>query len=284
MNRLVLPMKSSCARISHFLLVDLLMILQGWTCWIGTYPPGCGLPEPWSPPCERGSIHEVDVYRWALFHAELWLVFIVCAVALAIMVMKVQERERAMGRYNFRRENDSDSSSGERMKLSRKVSTQAFLYIFFFFLTWIFPMVQFVVQNQTGYLLFPLLVLTTIINPLQGLYDAIIYARPRYLQHQERERMSVRRSMLIGLPSRVESLVHCLTTDDDEDVVGETMPEDRLSIRTLNLRDTSQEVTLTTGCDKADGNTVTFAETSKHSEACLDTTPSNEQYPDPDLP
>ena len=199
----------------------------GWTCWIATHPPGCGLPASWSPPCERGSVHDVDVYRWALFHAELWFAFVLCVIAMVLMVVKVRSRELAMGRYIFRVENDSsDSTSDERTALSRKVTTQALLYIFFFFLTWIFPMVQFVVANQTGYLLFPLLVLTTLVNPLQGFYDAIIYARPRYLQHLEKQRLMRQNSTRPNCPSRIESIVHVITSNnDDEEVDGEIMPD-----------------------------------------------------------
>lgn len=218
----------------------------GWTCWIGRYPPNCGLPAPWSPPCTRSSIHEVDVYRWALFHAELWFVFVLCAVAMLAMYLKVRHRERAMERYNFqdassnsalnsmgaisspppkrslRRMNLSfpGGMSGEEVKLSRKVATQAFLYCFFFFTTWIFPMVQFVVANQTGDLLFPLLVLTTIFSPLQGFLDAIIYLRPRYLQYRAR---SLRRRP--QAPSRIESVYHAIMSNEDDDIEGETMPD-----------------------------------------------------------
>ena len=204
----------------------------GWTCWIGTYPPGCGLPAPWSPPCQRASVKQVDIYRWALFHAELWFAFVLCAIAMIIMVMKVRQRENAMARYVFGGDGSDSTrrSSERRVILSQKVTTQASLYIFFFFVTWIFPMVQFVVGNQTGYLLFPFLVLTTLVNPLQGFYDAIIYARPRYLQYRERE-VTRRRTMHMSNPSRIESLVHILTTTEDGDdiVEGEIMPEEDLS-------------------------------------------------------
>lgn len=88
-------------------------------------------------------------------------------------------------------------------------------------------MVQFVVDNRTGYLLFPLLVLTTLFNPLQGFYDAIIYARPRYMQYRARE-AAIRRNMAINeYPSRIESIVHVITSNEEneEDIDGEIMPQ-----------------------------------------------------------
>lgn len=119
----------------------------------------------------------------------------------------------------------TSSNSNENVKLSKRVATQAFLYIFFFFATWIFPMIQFVVANNTGNLLFPLLVLTTILNPSQGAYDALIYLRPRYLQYRAHVTSSPRQNAAAN-PSRVESAYRALlTNDDDGNVEGKTMPE-----------------------------------------------------------
>ena len=75
----------------------------------------------------------------------------------------------------------------QRFQLSRRVATQAILYQFSFFITWIFPMVQFVVSFQTGDLYFPILVLTVIFTPLQGFGDALIYFRPRYLRYRQQQ-------------------------------------------------------------------------------------------------
>ena len=206
----------------------------GWTCWIGTYPPGCGLPAPWSPPCERGSVKAVDVHRWALFHVLLWFVFCLCTISMIILVVKVRQQEKSMERYVFRTGSDSSSSMERRQRdLSQKVAVQATLYIAFFFLTWIFPMVQFVVANRTGYLLFPMLLLTVIFNPLQGFYDAVIYFRPRYLQYRKQQAaQQATMDGVSGLPfscdrhSRLESLAHALKSNDVEaEVEGEIMPE-----------------------------------------------------------
>jgi len=76
----------------------------------------------------------------------------------------------------------SDSKS-----LSRKFAVQASFYVAAFFVTWIFPMVQFAyIQTSDGTLLFPLLALTVIFAPLQGFFDALIYIRPRYIRYKER--------------------------------------------------------------------------------------------------
>ena len=192
----------------------------GWTCWIGTYPPGCGENFP----CQRGDYERQDLYRWVFFHAQLWFVFCLSAVAMVLMYLSVRKKEKVMERYNF-----SDSSSeailrrrdARRQSLSRKVAIQACLYIFFFFLAWIFPMVQFVVAQKTRHLYFPLLCLTSFFNPLQGFFDLCIYLRPRYLSFREQSRESgIRytcRQAVINTFSAKNDRVGAETYDPDED-------------------------------------------------------------------
>jgi len=50
-------------------------------------------------------------------------------------------------------------------------------------------MVQFAVTNAPGgTLYFPLLAITVIVNPLQGMFNALIYIRPRYLRYRKKQR------------------------------------------------------------------------------------------------
>jgi hypothetical protein len=65
---------------------------------------------------------------------------------------------------------------------------QAWLYILAFSMAWIFPMIQWVISQVGGQLYFPILSITVIINPLQGFFNAVIYIRPRFLEHYRRKR------------------------------------------------------------------------------------------------
>ncbi|CAB9524745.1 expressed unknown protein [Seminavis robusta] len=77
----------------------------------------------------------------------------------------------------------------KKQKLSRRFAEQAFWYILSFFLAWIIPMAQFAVtQAPEGTLYYPLLALTVILNPLQGMWNALIYIRPRYLRYRQKQR------------------------------------------------------------------------------------------------
>ena len=72
----------------------------GWTCWIGTFPPGCGNSQFF--PCTRGDAQQVEKYRWAFFHAQLWTVFAIAGATLFGIWYSVEQRERRMLQYNFR--------------------------------------------------------------------------------------------------------------------------------------------------------------------------------------
>jgi hypothetical protein len=186
----------------------------GWTCWIGTFPPGCGVAYP----CLRGDFERQDAYRWAFFHAYLWVVFLFSALAMLLIYRSVRKREDAMHQYDFEDHSSSFRVSEKRESLSRKVAIQSFLFVFFFFLTWIFPMVQFVVAQETGYLYFPLLCLTVIFTPLQGFFDVSIYLRPRYLKYRVRRRSSG------GMVTRRQAVIMAFSAANDHDnkVEGET--------------------------------------------------------------
>lgn len=113
-----------------------------------------------------------------------------------------------MSRYTFPVA-DLDSNSQDNYEtMSGKVATQAFLYNFFFFITWIFPMVTFAVSVSTGSLYFPLLTLATIFTPMQGFFDAIIYLRPRYLKYRRRQREHG------GIRSRIVSVVRAMASKE----------------------------------------------------------------------
>ena len=109
----------------------------------------------------------------------------------------------------------------DEVPLSKKVATQAFLYCLLFFVTWIFPMAQFLVSQITGYLFFPMLCITVIINPLQGFFDAVIYLRPRYLKYRRKLHVQQQRQNGTSNSSRPVIVISMVLADDD-DCEGET--------------------------------------------------------------
>ena len=206
----------------------------GWTCWIGTYPPGCGET---SYPCQRGD-ERVNIYRWSFFLVELWLGFLLSGAAMFLMYRTVRQHEKQMERYEY---SGSSSDSGKQT-LSRRVAIQAMYYILFFFLTWAFPLVQFAVSERTGHTYFPLLTLTVIFAPFQGFFNSIIYIRPRYLQHRRLHNRRVdreARASMMSMFSRVVidrqvDHVRGEIYDPDENLAPNTEVEKRDSTREAN--------------------------------------------------
>jgi hypothetical protein len=56
-----------------------------WTCWLCTFPVGCGSS---TYPCIRGDSETIGKYRRAFFHAELWAVFGFTSVGCTVNDLK----------------------------------------------------------------------------------------------------------------------------------------------------------------------------------------------------
>jgi len=221
----------------------------GWTCWIGYFPVTCDVNP--NVECTRGI--NASIYRWAFFHIELWLCFLFSAFAMVNIYFRLRKNEIAVKKYEFesqaersfeadesiqapqsgrslmnrrsttgRNHHGLSSRKHKKHKLSRRFGSQAAFYILAFFLSWIFPMVMFLVAEVTGYLLYPLLVTTVVFNPMQGFFNCLIYIRPRYIRYREGRR-DASPSSVGNTPSRVPSHIQCLRSAvelaaiDDED-------------------------------------------------------------------
>jgi hypothetical protein len=77
---------------------------------------------------------------------------------------------------------------------SYEVLHQALFYVAAFYMTHLFSTVNRVLQQTRGYTFYPLIVLQTFFDPLQGFLNFLVYRRPRYLRFRKRH------------VSRVESL------------------------------------------------------------------------------
>ncbi|KAL3901584.1 MAG: hypothetical protein SGARI_006046 [Bacillariaceae sp.] len=129
--------------------------------------------------------------------------------SMALILQKIRREERASEKYRYGRRDVTASTASRRSvpqtqnsavsslsascrrlpreTLSRRFAEQAALFILAYLLAWIFPMVQFAITNSPGgTLYYPLLALTVVLNPLQGLMNALIYFRPRYLRSKQR--------------------------------------------------------------------------------------------------
>lgn len=145
----------------------------GWTCWIAEVPRGCDRDS--SVPCERGD--NSYIYRWAFFHAELWLTFFLVAAMMLSMYLSVRDIEQKSNQYRPPGEQRVASKS-------RRVATQSFLYVLAYFVTWMFPTVTWLTELIQGKTYTPILFLQSFFVPLQGFFNAFIYIRPRYERYR----------------------------------------------------------------------------------------------------
>ena len=153
-------------------------------------------------------------FRWAFFHAELWIVYAFTVVAMIMIYHSVVKQERTLDRYNFRSSVHGDSgrlnglsrlgrmgssifTSGQASpsrqipndndrSRSTQFAHQAMLYVMVFFFTWFFPMLQAVFALKNDVLYFPLNLLSGMLSSFQGFSNAVIYLRPRWKRFRKR--------------------------------------------------------------------------------------------------
>jgi hypothetical protein len=190
----------------------------GVNCWIAAYPLGCqqsfrqdDKDDANFRTCARGD--NAFIYRWAFYHAELWSVWIFSLWAMLLIYLHVRKRELASQQYrnhppsSVSLEGDSHhvlrnsvASEGDNQNVrisrsyynknaltkSRMFAVQATFFVVMFCVTWIWSMVNWVIESQRGYLIRPILYLMTIFVPSQGLFDFLIYIRPRVITYCRR--------------------------------------------------------------------------------------------------
>lgn len=150
----------------------------GWNCWLSSAPLGC--TQSYASPdgttnCIRGD--NSSLYRWGFYYAPLWFA-IACETYLMYRVyayVKVQEQK--IERY-------TRDSSVARMVRTKRTSRQALAYLGASYATWFFPTIfQIVVVVHRP--LFPLLLITAMFIPIQGILNLIVFIRPTYIRYRK---------------------------------------------------------------------------------------------------
>jgi len=136
-------------------------------CWIGEYPRGCVGDE-----CIRGENYaKLRLYGVLL---PILLCMITITVSMMMLYLHVRKLENTVHSYSNRWTRNLSGRKSER------VFRQALLYICAFLCVW----VPFIVQNiivkiyfGDAVIMFYTLLFCNILFPLQGLWNALIYAR-----------------------------------------------------------------------------------------------------------
>ena len=168
--------------------------------------------------CVRGSATITLVV--CLFGTGLLvLVAVYCAVAMYAIYRDIRNIEVRMDRYSF---------GEEHRRESRRIRTMMLLYTGSFFLCWILPIIIILIKPLNGVPAFRIVVM--VISPLQGLFNMVIFFRPKCLKYQKDNPGTILlvayARVVIGTPAWVKAVMRMFSslqtrtqnTKEDEDV------------------------------------------------------------------
>jgi hypothetical protein len=117
-----------------------------------------------------------NVMVWCNNSANWWpevpviLAILYVSIIMGDIVLTVHKKEKASHRY-----------TGGSNKLSNMVFKQAMYFVGAFYLTWVpYLVLQYMWSRGTGYNIYGLTLAASTMVPLQGFYNFLVYARPRY--------------------------------------------------------------------------------------------------------
>jgi len=151
----------------------------GWHCWIATLPSNCTssyeLTNGEETDCIRGD--NASLYQWGFFYVPLWLVINFCLYAMYQIYNHVYECESRTVPYQF--------SVDAQMKMTKEVKSQSCLYFLAFFVTYSVPSLTRMLQlvGIDDHEIMSVVSGGTIAS--MGLWNALIYFRPRYKKLDE---------------------------------------------------------------------------------------------------
>ncbi|CAB9524266.1 expressed unknown protein [Seminavis robusta] len=143
-------------------------------CWFKDYPPDC-TTDP-DVDCIRGENH-TGIARIAASGA-IFLAFLIIIICMALLLFQIMALEHRLRRYAH------GANSTTQWKRSQEVGKQALQYIGFFFLCGVWPVVGQIVippaELEYNNINFPIALMTKLMTPMQGLFNAIIFWNRRW--------------------------------------------------------------------------------------------------------
>jgi len=112
-----------------------------------------------------------NVYRWAFYYVELWIIIILVTGIMGLVVTSVTQTTNKSATYHSRRTN----------KVAQ-VRMQALCYVSAFYVTWVFPTTLRILQTIGTTVPYPIFLCAVIFTPCQGFFNCLIYLRPRFLR------------------------------------------------------------------------------------------------------
>jgi len=148
-------------------------------CYIEPAPYGCKTNP--DVPCR---FEKTAAYFYEAF-AQGWiqLAYVVIIVTNLLIWLYVRRQGKEMEKYKMRRASiEVVSDMEQKSSYARSVFIQSILYVGAFFLSWSWATIYHLVTWITGVSVPWITLLINTFLPLQGFFNAFIYARPRYIR------------------------------------------------------------------------------------------------------
>ena len=179
----------------------------GQYCWVAQVPFGCSGDN-----CLRGR--RAASYQWFIF-GIICTCLIVSTFATFLLYWTVYRQDKAI-EANLSKPECLNKS--RRKRKSREVAKQATLYIGAFYITWIFSIANRVYALVHASLLYGLLITASIIHPLQGAMNLLVYMRKdlRTASDQQTGFIAMSSSMRRRISSMTNFTPRAFTTEIDQ--------------------------------------------------------------------
>ena len=151
-------------------------------CYITPGPYGCN-----TDPDVACRFQYTAAYFYEAF-AQGWIqvAYVVIIVTNLLIWMYVRRQEKDMEKYRTRLTNEEMAERQQKSSYARNVFIQSILYVGAFILCWSWATVYHLVAWTTGASVPWITLLINTFLPLQGFFNAFIYARPRYIRLKKR--------------------------------------------------------------------------------------------------
>jgi len=139
------------------------------------------------------------IYRIVFYYMFVWAAMGIATFSMAVIYYRVLVTERQMVKDTANGDSTTSVRRSKNKKASSKIASQALFYIISFYLTFLFPSWTRISQMTKGYVEFPVLFLFAIFLPLQGLFNASVYFRPRFISYMAANPGKSLRNIIAGI-------------------------------------------------------------------------------------
>jgi len=145
------------------------------------------------------------IYRIVFYYALVWVAMGIATFSMAVIYYRVLVTERQMAKDTATGDSATGVRRSKNKKASSKIASQALFYILSFYLVFLFPSWTRISQMAKGFVEFPVIFLFAVFLPMQGLFNAMVYFRPRFLSYMAANPNMSLRNIIAGMRASVST-------------------------------------------------------------------------------